>query len=180
MIGIDVLACPSPLHWGESMVAHYGGISVAGEVVVDVGASHGDAACYFLSRGAQRVIAVEGDPLLAAALAEWSAGDDRIVPIQGYVRTPQQLVWLIRMGATVIKMDCEGCEQVLVRLPASILRLIKRWVVEIHERKGGMTPATATTIFRRLSDAGFRVWTEKHSWAPWPFGRNWMLYAVYE
>lgn len=54
-------------------------------------------------------------------------------------------------GADIAKLDCEGGEESLLSVPASILRKVERYMIETH------TGAIKKVLIEKFTDAGFEV-----------------------
>ena len=79
-------------HWGPEFF----NISYKNKIVLDLGASTGDAAEYFLHYGAKQVISVEGDKRFYVKLRENSKYfNGNLIPLYMFIENPAQLEYLI-------------------------------------------------------------------------------------
>jgi len=127
----------------------YGALDYTDATVLDIGADHGTTAEYFLARGARFVAACERNPqqfnrLRALAegrpMAAYGAFDADIAPDLFEFYQPD-----------IVKVDCEGCEAVLLTLPDELLRGPRAWVLETHSWQ---LYEDLTALFKRL---GYRI-----------------------
>ncbi len=65
----------------------------------------------------------------------------------------------IEEDATLIKVDCEGCERFLVQIPKEMLAKIPRWVIETHSKE------IEETVFEKMLKVGFEA-VESRELAP--------------
>jgi len=115
---------------------HWGWLDVRGKVVLDVGADYGSTADFFLSRGAARVIAVEGDPRSFRRLEALSRERSGLVAVQKRVASATDWRALLTSHtAHVVKVDCEGGEGFLLDLDDDLFSKPEAWAVELHTRE---------------------------------------------
>ena len=114
----------------------YGCIDYNGKVVLDLGADRGSTAAFFLDKGARKVVAVEGNRVLANELKaivmapQWK---ERIIPVALWIKEPQDIENLIsNYQPDVAKVDIEHWEILLVDCKSELLRKVPEWVMEIH------------------------------------------------
>lgn len=152
--------------------------SFTGKVVMDIGASDGDTAWYFLTNGAKRVIAVEMDDRFFAQLVHNYTGDSRVVPIQATLGRGAMLeVLLTTFMPDLVKMDCEGGEVGLLDCPVPVIRSVKEWIIEVHPPEIEQQGIPGTGIDRCMTEAGFFVMRSPFM----DFGeRAYLMYAVRE
>lgn len=118
--------------FNEDYDRHYP-IDVYNKTVLDLGASHGDTAYYFLSKGATKVIAVEGADELFTSLLCNINNDKRIIPILSYIRFSSQISDIIaKFLPDIVKVDIEGAEENIIGVP---IRNVSEWVIECHTGK---------------------------------------------
>jgi hypothetical protein len=88
--------------------------SLEGKTVLDIGAGSGETAYLYFLSGAKEVVCVEPDPNEAALIAENSAnlGWKTLV-----MSEPFKLEHLTLRKFDFVKVDCEGCESILLSLP---------------------------------------------------------------
>jgi precorrin-6B methylase 2 len=118
---------------GEDFDEHWLHTCFEGKTVLDVGADYGSTACYFLKKGAQRIVAVEGNPELFRLLKKHYGKSTRVLCVSKFIETPSDLEKLLRQyPSDIVKMDIEGAEQYLVNVDKQVLRLQGEWLVETH------------------------------------------------
>jgi len=99
---------------------YYDKLPIRGHVVLDVGASMGDSALFFLCHGAKKVICIE-------AVKEWA--DEINLPNTQVINEPFKLAHL-SIPHDVMKMDIEGAEAILLDYD----RPLKPSVIEVHSQ----------------------------------------------
>lgn len=139
---------------------------VKDEVVLDVGAYLGDTPLLWLQKGAKKVVAVESVPLHFSFLQENTFGlPVECLNLSVGSRTPRldflegsmsyglaeaddiadfldvdsvSLLELVnKYSATVVKLNCEGCEHFVIRDLLELRSLgVKKLVVDFHDFKG--------------------------------------------
>ena len=130
---------PSPFdETAEMYERDYGIVDYKGKVVLDLGADRGSTASWFLAKGATKVIAVEGNRILARELKEICAQArwvNRIVPIEVWIKTTQAIEALIsEYKPDVVKVDIEHWEILLANCKGDVLKSVHEWVMEIHRQ----------------------------------------------
>jgi SAM-dependent methyltransferase len=88
--------------------------SLAGKTVLDVGAGSGETAYLYFLSGAREVVCVETDPNEAALIKENSVNLGWKTEV---ICEPFKLEHLALRRFDFVKVDCEGCESVLLSLP---------------------------------------------------------------
>ncbi len=112
---------------------HWNYVSFKNKTVMDLGADFGSTPSYFLYRGADHVIAVEGDPSLASKLCDNFVGDRRVIPIELMINHSSDISSLItQYSPDIVKIDVEGAEANLLECPDETLRSVKEWLIEAH------------------------------------------------
>jgi len=163
-------------------------VDVNGKIVVDIGAYVGDTPIYFTLRGANKVIAVEPNPIAYQEMLKnikLNNLEDKIIPVNAglsnlrgkicvrdydvdkaastfyqsqddkncvaYVDALTLSDITERYGVLngVLKMDCEGCEYVLLTTPCQVLLRFTEIIIECH---GDPNP-----LVNYLKNCGFRV-----------------------
>lgn len=121
--------------------------SLAGKTVLDVGAGAGETAWFFLSHGASRVIAVEPDSQVARFLKLNTAANEWPIEILGERFSGE----LLNRKHDFLKMDCEGCEILLLDEAVSKLKACR---IEMHYGPNDSTFKALVSKFnlRRYSD----------------------------
>ena len=169
----------SPIY-GENYELHYGGVlDYHGKRILDIGASNGDTAWWFLDHEASDVLAVESEFSIFLDLLENSAGDPRVTAICAAITQPQHLEALIlQWHPQIVKMDCEGDERLLLGCQPTVLQLVPEWVLEVHENR--LSPE-GMEAGHRMADAIMQRFTA-HGWhvrkGPWTHHDSiYILYA---
>lgn len=118
---------------GEDFEYHWGFIDWKNKVVLDIGADYGSTAECFLSVGASKVYASEGDEKLYNQLVEYAKDKPNIIPNRKWIGGPTDFIDLFNNFKTdIVKIDCEGAEEHLLGVPDDILRSNKEYVIECH------------------------------------------------
>jgi hypothetical protein len=89
------------------------GFDFHGKTVLDVGAGEGETLELYRLMGAKRFICVEPDPLRAARLRENSSRNGWDAEIHEEPFSPK----FLEREFDFMKMDCEGCERILIGTP---------------------------------------------------------------
>jgi hypothetical protein len=140
---------------------------------LDVGADYGSTASFFLRKGAEKVIAVESDPILFKELLSNFEGENKVIPVLLEVSKSQHLEDLItKFRPDVLKLDCEGCEVYLTTMTVSALLDVSEYLVETHGHIGCETKLQIEQLFDKIRYAhetyevlpGVEVVHAKKSW----------------
>jgi len=116
-----------------------------------VGADYGSTASFFLQKGAERVIAVESDPILFKELFSNFEGENKVIPVLLEVSNRENLEDLIsKFKPDVLKLDCEGCEVYLTTMTVSALLDVSEYLVETHEHIGRETKLQIEQLFDKI------------------------------
>lgn len=136
----------------------YESLEVSGKNVIDIGATYGDSTIYFISRGAEKVIAVEPCPHMYKELVENLKLNnllDRVVPInaalgsksgKNIIKCPggkavvnvitlkdiKNIMDKLGIDSAVLKMDCEGCEYDVILNDYESVRMFNEIYFEYH------------------------------------------------
>jgi hypothetical protein len=111
----------------------YDDIDYTGLVVLDIGASQ-YTPDFFLDRGAKHVIGVEIDARELLIMKQYNNKYGGVTPVHKLIATEEDLEELIvEHRPDVVKLDCEGCEKVLVFMKPEIFKIPKYYVLEYHE-----------------------------------------------
>lgn len=127
------------------------------DTILDIGAFLGETALWFLAtKQAKKVVAVEPIPMfvtymksnlkaLPIEVVEKAVCDEHeiILKIDGVfsrARVDGSITakcisleeLIVKYNPTAIKMDCEGCEEILLKTPCNVLKSCREWLVEIH------------------------------------------------
>lgn len=117
----------------ENYSVHWGYTDFSGKIILDLGADYGSTASFFLKHGAKKVIAVEGNFVLAEQLCSTFRKSDKVVPIKMWVNSPSQITKLIeKFKPDVVKCDIEGAETNLLQVQ---LKSADTWLVEAHSNE---------------------------------------------
>lgn len=111
-------------------------IDYGGKTILDIGADYGSTASFFLSKGAKSVVAVEPDMERFRKLQEYADETEMLTAINMKIVGANQMEdLLVRFKPDVVKLDCEGCEQVLADVKEEIARIPSMYVIEMHSEK---------------------------------------------
>jgi len=124
----------------------YGRLDVKGKVVVDVGASIGDTAIYFSLKGAKHVYGFEVNSQ-RWGLSRENLKKNSIKNATLYLSPFKPS--LVKQKASVLKVDCEGCEYSLFRKLGAGLKNFDQIIVEYH--------MGSAELSKRLSSLGFEI-----------------------
>jgi len=116
----------------------YGGFDYTGMTILDIGAAF-HTPDFFLDKGAKRVIAVDCDEERMNAIIDYANKlnkNNTDMPMIYHVTKltdPFQIKSLYTgYQPDVVKIDCEGCEALLLRLSKDIIGIPKIYVMETH------------------------------------------------
>ena len=123
-------------HWGESQF----NINYKDKTILDLGASYGDAAEYFIFCGAKLVICIESNESYFKVLEENSERfDKKLLPIFVKIKSPEDVENLIKeYKPDIIKADIEGAEVHIVNLSNELWKTVPEYIIETHEPYGYM------------------------------------------
>lgn len=122
-----------PYIHNESYEYEYGNLNYEGKKVLDLGAEYGSSAEFFLEKGANEVIAVEGNKTLYEQLVENCKWLKNITPIFLFLKEPSHVEELIeKYKPDVVKSDLDGHEIHLLRASDKIISSVKEYIMEIH------------------------------------------------
>ena len=133
-----------PSSTGENIEEHYKaeriGILYENKIVLDLGASNGDCAEYFLHKGAKFIVAVEGNLTYERSLTFESLVKNsqqfngKIIPIFMFIESTKQIEDLIlEYKPDIVKSDIEGAEKYLFEIKDEIWKMVPEYLVETHE-----------------------------------------------
>ncbi len=148
-----------PPIYGEDYPATWGKADYRGKRVLDIGASNGDTADFFLRNGAVAVIAVELDEGFYRQLEENSRRIPEIIPLwkdAGCPRVWEELIQTYKPD--VVKADCEGCEVHLFTIPDEVFRIPEQYIIELHME------AYLESFVARCTRNGYEV-VDVNTWA---------------
>ncbi len=109
----------------------YGSMDYEGKVVLDIGADYGTTATWFLEQGAKRVLVSEKNPEWYEQLVALAVEDPRI-EITPTIDLKTICELLHGWFPQIVKVDCEGCEVVLLEVSPQLLTKPEVWVLETH------------------------------------------------
>jgi len=119
--------------YNEDYSQQWGKIDYKGKTVLDIGASNGDTADFFLRNGAKEVIAVEMDFKFYQELVKNAKVIQGIHPVRLMVCRKEDWEVLIQAyRPDVMKSDCEGCEITLDTISDEILCKVQEYIIEVH------------------------------------------------
>ena len=155
-----------PSSTGESMEEHYKaeriGISYENKIVLDLGASNGDCAEYFLHKGAKFVVAVEGQEsyqsvsVFAQLLENSKLFEWKILPIFMFIKSAEQIENLIiTYKPDIIKCDIEGAEKYLFEIKDEIWKLVPEYLVETHE--GYLHDSSDKLMYEKCEKTNYKI-----------------------
>ena len=125
-----------PSYRGEDFNYQYGNLDYKGKTVLDLGAEFGSTAAFFVRKGAKLVIAVEGSQKYLRNLRRNATILGNVIPVTVWITRPETLSDLIlRYRPEVAKVDCEGCEVHLFKVPDHVFSLIPEYIIETHSDK---------------------------------------------
>jgi len=140
---------PAPLY-GKDYDHHWGYTSFAGKIILDLGADYGSTVHFFLSRGAKKVVAVEGNPDFASKLKGWYGLDRRVTCIERWISSANDLKELLeKYQVDVAKVDIVGAERYLLGVPQKLLCGVDEWLIQSHPLK------TASDLMAKFERLGF-------------------------
>lgn len=120
---------------GENYEGLYGDADYKDKDVLDIGADWGSTAYWLLGRGAKYILAVEIDPQLYRALVHNLEQDNligRIDPQLGVSDSGSLEEILAGHNFDIAKIDCEGCEELLIDVSDEVFSRVKEYVIETH------------------------------------------------
>ncbi len=137
--------------------------SYAGKVL-DVGGYLGETAALFGRWGAREVVVYEPDRVLA----QHARKTLRLNGVRGVVYelsvncsgSNSSISWVevLKEKFDIAKVDCEGCEDGLTRLPDELIRSVPKWIIECHG------PRMLKRLCEKFSRAGFVVTFKPYNW----------------
>jgi hypothetical protein len=149
-----LLRIPFPAN-EEDYDRHWNYISFKDKVVLDFGADYGSTAYFFHSKGAKKIVAVEGLPSYYARLLDNAGKWNYVIPVNRRIRTSDDIDSLIKQfKPDIVKMDIEGAEVNL--LHCNSLKDVKDWLIEAH------TKNLRDLIVKRFSELGFNIVKDLH------------------
>jgi hypothetical protein len=137
-----------PSH-GENYDEHWNHLSFKNKNVLDIGADYGSTASYFISLGASKVIAVEGNHKLALHLKKNFEGNNLVICLEQFIRKSEDIDSIMEMyRPDIVKCDIEGWETCLLKAKIS---LVKEWLIEVHD------PITLRLLLKKFRKENFEV-----------------------
>lgn len=112
----------------------YGSLDYRDAVVLDIGADYGSTARFFFERGAKRVIVSERNHDWHAQLQAYAEEELRLIVVD-LLREDNAVAMFMLLRPDVVKVDCEGCERILLTLSDELLSGPRAWVMETHSRE---------------------------------------------
>jgi len=123
-----------PPIYNEDYDTHWNFTSFKDKSILDLGADYGSTAYYFLRRGANKVIAVEGDSQLASKLKLHFQNDDKVITIKDFIDSPKKIEKLIsEHHPSLIKVDIEGNEKNILGI--NNIKQVNEWLIEAHSNE---------------------------------------------
>jgi len=134
--------------YNENYEESWGCISYQDKTVMDLGADYGSTVYYFLKKGAEKVIAVEGDKILASKLTHNYGEDPRVSCVTKWIGNANDIEQLIKSyPCDIAKVDIEGAEIHLAKVTHEALLSVKKWLIETHTQE---IYDTLTSLFLKL------------------------------
>jgi predicted RNA methylase len=133
--------------------------------VLDVGGYLGETAFLFKKWGADEVVVYEPDHVLARHARETMfLNGVKGVVYELFVNcsdSHNSISWaeVLKEKFDIAKVDCEGCENGLLSLPAECLRKVPKWIIECHSSK------TFRQLAEKFLSAGFKVTLKLYLWS---------------
>jgi len=121
-----------PSWHGEDFERHWGFLTFAGKVVLDVGADYGSTAAFFLNKGASKVICVESYKPDFVRLETLAKKEPRIEAYERHISSADDWKFFLQKRPEIAKIDCEGCEGFLLDVDADSLNLVSEYAIELH------------------------------------------------
>lgn len=125
---------PIPPFRGEDYEKFYGDIDYSNKTVLDIGADYGSTAYWFIQKGASSVIAVDADNGYYQRMVQSFSRTNKVEPLHITINSGETVKELIlKYKPHIIKVDCEGCESVLLSLSGDILKIADVYLIETHD-----------------------------------------------
>lgn len=122
---------------GKMFNSDYGGKNgpdYTDKVVLDIGCAF-HTPDFFLEKGAGHVIAIDTLEDRMEEIIRYAKKFGQVTPITTRIAHVHQLVDLYKKyHPDIVKLDCEGCEAILLRLKRDIFRIPEWYVMETHPR----------------------------------------------
>jgi hypothetical protein len=163
----DYVSLPStdrPSLLSEPLEKLYRVFSYSGRVL-GVGGYLGETAFLFKKWGADEVVVYEPDHVLARHARETMfLNGVKGVVYELFVNcsdSHNSISWaeVLKEKFDIAKVDCEGCENGLLSLPAECLRKVPKWIIECHSSK------TFRQLAEKFLSAGFKVTLKLYLWS---------------
>lgn len=119
--------------YNENFDEEYWLTDFKGKTILDIGADYGSTAMFFLRKGAKKVIAIEPNPKYFEVLDEIGKKVKEIVPLKFKITCGYNVSNLIKeYSPDIVKMDCDGCEVLLLQMIDADIKMVKDWIMELH------------------------------------------------
>lgn len=119
--------------YDEDYVFQWGKTHYKGKTVLDLGADIGSTADFFLRKGAEKVIAVEGSEAQFKRLQANAAVLKGVVPVFLFIEHSSQIEDLmLQYSFDIVKTDIEGGEINLFGIKDEIFSKVPEYLVEVH------------------------------------------------
>jgi len=152
---------------GENIESFYGAkslnISYKDKIVLDLGASWGDASELFIHEGAKLVVAVDGDEIMFGGLLKTvELFKEKIIPIFLLIENPEQIENLITtFKPNILKADIEGAEKHLFNIKNEIWKIPDEYLVETHE--GYLGGNLDGLFYDKCKNNGYKILAAGHT-----------------
>ncbi|MBX5326733.1 MAG: hypothetical protein ACQXXH_06170 [Candidatus Bathyarchaeia archaeon] len=123
-----------PPIYDEDYEGHWNFTSFENKIILDLGADYGSTAFYFLRKGVNKVIAVEGDTRLASKLKLYFQNNEKVVALEEFVDSSKKIETLIsKYCPNLIKVDIEGAEKYILGITNA--ERVNEWLIEAHSNE---------------------------------------------
>jgi precorrin-6B methylase 2 len=145
-----IINAPGP-YIDEDYNRHWGFANFKGKKILDLGADYGSTAWFFIKKGANSVVAIEGDTSRAKTLAANSVKYG-FTSIEEMITSPQSIEQLLEnYHFDIAKVDIEGAEIHLLQCKRELLEKVSLWMIECHSDE------ITRSLTAHFEELGFRV-----------------------
>ncbi len=145
-----IIGAPTP-YTDENYNRHWAFTDFKGKAILDLGADYGSTAWFFIHKGAESVVALEGDHGRAKKLA-MNATKFGFTSFEKMVSCSADIEELLqKYRFDVAKVDIEGAEAHLIECNEELLKAVPFWMIETH------SSALTSSVTNRFEELGFEV-----------------------